>query len=395
MANEFDKNLNISYIDDNLGTPTNKLVIRHCLCSYIVYFLIYILLISNPFFQKYFIPEIKHFYEIAFILYLLISPIVYIVFRPKSLYNSHNINICCYFANLFKLVFCKNTILKQNYKEVLSKLIPSYHQKQALMVIVIKVFFGTLMVNFFYNDVQYIISTNLQMNYLFNDLFNSYSFENFQQIIVSNSNFLYRYAINFLFTVDVACFSFGYITECTFFKNKIRTVDTNILGVLICLICYPPFNNATTTLLGWNQNDYAMAFNDDSSILGWSLRIIALFFLTIYSLASVALGTKASNLTNRGTVCEFPYNIVRHPAYISKILFWFFTTLPLLIVHFDYIQYNFLDYISNSLLVICSFLFWTLIYYVRAITEERHLMQDPEYQEYAKKVKWRFVPFVF
>jgi len=198
-----------------------------------------------------------------------------------------------------------------------------------------------------------------------------------------------------LYTVDVAFFAVGYLTECAFLNNKIRTVDTNIFGVLICLICYPPFNNITTTFLGWNQNNYAMIHDKNLLILSWAFRIIALCFLVIYASASVALGTRASNLTNRGTVSRFPYNIVRHPAYISKNMFWLLTTIPLLIVNLDFIQDNFVNYLKTLLLVICSVVFWALIYYARAITEERHLMQDPEYQEYAQKVKWRFIPHVF
>jgi len=36
-----------------------------------------------------------------------------------------------------------------------------------------------------------------------------------------------------------------------------------------------------------------------------------------------------------------------------------------------------------------------MIYTVRALTEERHLMKDPEYRAYCKKVKYRFIPGVF
>ena len=36
----------------------------------------------------------------------------------------------------------------------------------------------------------------------------------------------------------------------------------------------------------------------------------------------------------------------------------------------------------------------TAIYYMRAITEERHLARDPEYRLYMKKVPYRFIPGV-
>ena len=160
-------------------------------------------------------------------------------------------------------------------------------------------------------------------------------------------------------------------------------------------MCYPPFNLATEKLIGWQQSNDTLAFDDPTSVFAWSLRILAIFFLVIYTSASCALGTKASNLTNRGIVSRFPYNIVRHPAYISKNLFWFCTIIPLLLVDFRVINFSLGKYLSSSLLILISCLATMTIYFFRAITEERHLMQDPDYQEYAKKVKYRFIPFLY
>jgi protein-S-isoprenylcysteine O-methyltransferase Ste14 len=41
---------------------------------------------------------------------------------------------------------------------------------------------------------------------------------------------------------------------------------------------------------------------------------------------------------------------------------------------------------------VLSMAFWSLIYYLRAVTEERHLMNDPDYQAYCRKVRYRFIP---
>ena len=108
------------------------------------------------------------------------------------------------------------------------------------------------------------------------------------------------------------------------------------------------------------------------------MRIIVLVFLGIYLAATFALGPKASNLTNRGIVSRFPYSIVRHPAYISKNIVWWLTMLPI-------INWKFA----------VGMVFWSLIYFFRALTEERHLLQDPDYQEYCKKVKWKFIPGIY
>jgi len=388
----FDKNLNISYVDESLPAPDDKLISKHYFCSIFVYLSIYFILQCNPFFKNYFIEDFHFFYIATLTIYAIIAPIIFFVFRPKSLYMSNNIKICDYLIRIFKKIFNKNTIIKQDYKNILNDLIPTYHEKQALMLIFIKVFFGVLMVKFLYNNILSISASIDKFNEIFSSRTVDFGFYYLKEIITENCDFIYGFIITILFSVDIIFFVIGYLSECQFLNNKVRSVDTSILGVICCLICYPPFNNVTSDFVGWNQNDYAMPQNGDMYVLGWILRIIALFFLLIYASASVALGTKASNLTNRGTVSIFPYNIVRHPAYISKNLFWLFTTIPLLIVNFQTV--NFGEYIVRMLLVMLSWIAWATIYYVRSITEERHLMQDPEYQEYAKKVRWRFIPFV-
>jgi len=107
-------------------------------------------------------------------------------------------------------------------------------------------------------------------------------------------------------------------------------------------------------------------------------RFSIIILIGIYLWASVALGAKCSNLTNRGIVARGPYAFVRHPAYISKCLAWSIATLPYL-----------------SIINVAGAFFWVFIYYLRAITEERHLGKDPEYRDYCKKVKWKFVPYLW
>jgi protein-S-isoprenylcysteine O-methyltransferase Ste14 len=36
--------------------------------------------------------------------------------------------------------------------------------------------------------------------------------------------------------------------------------------------------------------------------------------------------------------------------------------------------------------------FWSLVYYFRAETEEAHLSKDPVYVEYCKRVPYKFIP---
>lgn len=392
MTNEFNEKFNISYIDESLPTPDKKLIIKHCICSYIVYFVVYLILLLNPFFKYRIDEDLRHYYEIALGLYVVSAPVLYFLLKPKSLYYSHNIEICNYFLRIFKCIFNKDTVLKKDFLTILNTLTPAYKEKQSLMLMFIKVFFGTLMASSLYRNIDSLRYQIRVVGTMFSTLFINLDFESFRIMFINNENFLWSFSLLILFTVDVGIFAFGYLTELSLFKNKIRKVETNIMGVLFCLMCYPPFNGAITNFLGWSQKDSAILFGEDS-IIGWIVRIIALCFLVIYVLASVALGTKASNLTNRGIVSKFPYNIVRHPAYMSKTMFWFLTTLPVIIVQVDI--YNIGNHLLESVLVLFSYFSWFAIYYMRAITEERFLMQDPDYQEYCKKVRWRYIPHVF
>lgn len=386
----FDKNLNISYVDESLPTPDDKLILKHCIYSDVLYLLIYIFLCYNPFFKEYLNNDLKWLYMNAFVIYAVVSPIIYLIFRPKSIHRSHSIEIFNYFGRILK----NFSVLKSDYKEIINSFVPSYNEKQSLMLIFIKVFFGTLMVRFLYNNIVTIINNITNFKQIFTNASSSVDLNFLVNAVVSNSNSFYHFSIVILFTIDLSVFVVGYLTEMQILKNKIKTVDTNIMGVIFCLMCYPPFNMASTKIIGWYQSDNALLFNDITSPVAWSLRFIAIFFLAIYASASVALGTKASNLTNRGIVSRFPYNIIRHPAYISKNLFWFFTTIPLLFVNFKSPSFHLNQYLIYAGLVLCSWAVWAFVYYFRAIYEERHLMQDPDYQEYVKKVKYRFIPFV-
>ena len=106
------------------------------------------------------------------------------------------------------------------------------------------------------------------------------------------------------------------------------------------------------------------------------VRIIIIFLYTIFVWGTVALGVRFSNLSNKGINGRGPYGFIRHPAYASKNIAWWFE-------HMQYMKGG-----SNILPLIC----WNIVYTLRAITEERHLMKDPAYRAYCKKVKYRFIP---
>src|SRR3546814_20885855 len=56
--------------------------------------------------------------------------------------------------------------------------------------------------------------------------------------------------------------------------------------------------------------------------LQWLLGGWLVLLTAIYAWATVAFGLRFSNLTHRGILTHGPYRWTRHPAYLSKNLFW-------------------------------------------------------------------------
>lgn len=238
------------------------------------------------------------------------------------------------------------------------------HEKASLLFLIVKIYFLPIMLNFFLNNYfdlrAHLSSPALRFQY---------------PLAPGAIDLWFKMGLTVIFAVDTLYFAFGYAVEWPFLKNKVKSVEPTMLGWAVALLCYPPFNDLTRTFLSWYPNDMA---DFGARGLTVALRIAILLLLLVYIWATVALGAKCSNLTNRGIVTRGPYRFVRHPAYAGKVLSWWLTILPFL-----------------SLAAFISMLGWTIIYYLRAITEERHLIGDDAYQEYCRRVKYRFLPGIW
>ena len=196
--------------------------------------------------------------------------------------------------------------------------------------------------------------------------------------------FGYWFLMQVILFVDVLLFTIGYLVESPRLGNEIRSVDPTLLGWAAALLCYPPFNSLITSrVLGAPVSDFPQ-FDDPTMHLALNLLLLAL--LAGYASASVALGLKASNLTHRGIVARGPYALIRHPAYVCKNMAWWIGSVPL-------VTSEFAKSPVNGLLVLASVLAWTMLYVLRALTEEDHLRKvDGDYAAYAAKVRYRFIP---
>lgn len=250
--------------------------------------------------------------------------------------------------------------------------------RQAGLALLLKFFFAPLMINWCLIHVANMTGSLLQLiagtgdDLSWRELFDTS---------------LFWAAFQLILFVDTLLFTIGYIIELPALGNRIRSVDPTFFGWFICLACYPPFNDLTLRFLEWQSSDFPQFTND---FLHLGINVAVLTALGIFSWASIALGFKASNLTNRGIVTRGPYAFVRHPGYAAKNFAWWLGALPVLGATLVAGHWQAFAY---SLLAVSG---WTAIYALRAITEERHLrLLDNGYAEYALKVRWRFAPGIW
>lgn len=208
------------------------------------------------------------------------------------------------------------------------------------------------------------------------------------QVFYENGNFFpygFWLILYLILWVDVFVFTLSYTIEHPRLGNEIRSVDTTILGWFTMLICYPPFNGVTNQIFGWYSSNYP----DFTSLWGQYIgALLILLLMGIYAWASIALGLRASNLSNRGIIARGPYAYVRHPAYITKNIAWWVGVIPALMTGWN-------SSVAQFCYVLAGMTTWTFVYYLRAMCEEKHLSADPEYRNYCQLVRFRFIPGIY
>jgi protein-S-isoprenylcysteine O-methyltransferase Ste14 len=195
--------------------------------------------------------------------------------------------------------------------------------------------------------------------------------------ILSNPIALANWLITGMFMIDVAFATVGYILTFRPLDSHIRSANPYMAGWAFALICYPPF-----ILMGnGGPLDYHPGTSDwthwlaGQTILLWITGAILVTLTAIYAWATLAFGFRFSNLTHRGIITHGPYSWTRHPAYLSKNLFWWLSTCPLLVT-----TGSIYDAVRATVLLACV----SGVYYIRAKTEERHLGADPDYRAYSE-----------
>ncbi len=187
---------------------------------------------------------------------------------------------------------------------------------------------------------------------------------------------LAQWLITLMFVFDVCFATVGYLLTMKPLDSHIRSATPYASGWVAALICYPPFimmGNGGPLDYHEQGNEWTHWLAGHPALL--HLDALLLVALTaVYAWATIAFGLRFSNLTDRGILTNGPYAFTKHPAYLSKNLFWWFAGLPFLTMSGSWI-----DAIRNTavLALVSGVYFW------RAKTEERHLGADPAYQAYA------------
>jgi protein-S-isoprenylcysteine O-methyltransferase Ste14 len=194
--------------------------------------------------------------------------------------------------------------------------------------------------------------------------------------IVADPVSLARWLIALMFMVDVSFATVGYMLTMKPLDAHIRSANPYAAGWVAALICYPPFilmNSGGPLDYHPGTAEWTYWLDGQTFALAVFGAILATLTL-IYAWATVAFGLRFSNLTHRGILTHGPYAWSKHPAYLSKNLFWWFATMPFLAT-----TGNPNDMIRNTVVLAMV----AGVYYWRARTEEKHLMADPDYREYA------------
>lgn len=253
--------------------------------------------------------------------------------------------------------------------------------KKAARGLIVKLFFTPLMTVFFAGQFPGLVNHIGLMTVEIPDMIarGIYTHNQF------NSD-LFTVGLSFIASIDVALAWCGYTVSSRWVDNQTVSAEPTMLGWLVCLACYPPFQELLNIYYGAPPEQGILEFSHQGIVTIFAVLMLLSYF--VYMTATLMFGVRFSNLTNRGIIRKGPYAIIRHPAYASKNFAWWCVMFPVVVYNAIYS-----DWLMAAIQII-GLVIMTWLYYLRATTEERHLSMDPFYREYCKQVKYRFIPWV-
>ena len=169
------------------------------------------------------------------------------------------------------------------------------------------------------------------------------------------------------FTIDLTFGIAGYVFASEKLFHSVVSLQPRLIGWLACFFCYSTVSNYWPQFGAILRNEHSWpSVLDQSPELSVAVPFM-LAILAIYVSATIAFGLRFSNLTNRGVITTGPYRLMKHPAYFGHVATAWITVL----------LFSRLD--AAMLIALVAF---TAVYRLRAVTEETHLRENPQYVEY-------------
>ncbi|MBP7735607.1 MAG: hypothetical protein KA369_06495 [Spirochaetes bacterium] len=247
--------------------------------------------------------------------------------------------------------------------------------KKILLALLVKMFFVPLMTVFFTDQFTHLVG-----NWRYIVAVLAGIKENIRFGIMD----FYNVAFTVIFSIDVGLAWCGYTLSTRWLRNTCLSVEPTLLGWMAAVLCYPPFQHFLGIYFTIPSEKGFLTMPHP-----WAVALFALLSImsyVVYMSATVVFGLRFSNLTHRGIIRTGAYAVIRHPAYAAKNFSWWCVMMP-------YVIYQAVSQNAPAVLVqVLGLAGMTGLYYLRAVTEERHLSIDPAYREYCKEVPYRFIP---
>lgn len=203
-------------------------------------------------------------------------------------------------------------------------------------------------------------------------------------LIVSHSK-AWEYCCNFILAACYLTFSFGMLADFQLTHRASSLVLTVFETLIVYFsLCRPAPKQTNTSLYDWTvalAGTFILLLLRPAPQVHDQLAVLAAQVLGMsFSLAALFSLNKSWGLVaaNRGVKTGGLYAIVRHPIYAG-----YFLTIGAFII--------------QNLTVANTAIYglFVLLELLRVGAEERVLSRDPDYVAYARRTRWRVVPFVY
>jgi len=180
---------------------------------------------------------------------------------------------------------------------------------------------------------------------------------------IATGNHWLLQAVSTLIALELTLAINGYLFGFERIVPTLRSMQRSWVGWVSCLICYSPFILLIPPAKAIFNNESLWPVRNPPVVIG-----IVLFGATLLSLsATVSYGLRFANLANRGVVTTGPFKLMKHPQYSFHIVgFWSAAIF----------------FLPFSWTTLAALMFLTASYRLRALTEERHMSESPEYVQY-------------